>query len=165
MNSRWSFQRRPTGLASTRRCCRSSSRRRSRTIHPLKVSSFPRGELVHSFHISADRGGRLYRRNIRGDAGDHHLGQIEALLAGTANALKPPLMNEYTLRSIDDGSLFCDLFWDPPAEVCLSNPSYYFGLQKVSTGRQIHRDSCQGALNSLFASYLFSKFIRIDRRN
>ncbi|KAJ7473664.1 hypothetical protein B0H11DRAFT_2430116 [Mycena galericulata] len=64
-----------------------------------------------------ERGGRIYRPNIRDDPTHHHIGKIDALLSGTSSALKPKQMNEYTLRTAGDGSLICDVFWDQTAQV------------------------------------------------
>ncbi|KAJ6528961.1 hypothetical protein B0H19DRAFT_1083303 [Mycena capillaripes] len=68
-----------------------------------------------------ERGGRMYRPNIRDDPGHHHIGKIEALLAGTSSALTPRSMNEYSLRASNDESYHCDLFWDAPP-VAASGP-------------------------------------------
>ncbi|KAJ6567809.1 hypothetical protein B0H10DRAFT_2110465 [Mycena sp. CBHHK59/15] len=59
-----------------------------------------------------ERGGRLYRTNIRDDPQHLHLGRIDAVLDGTASALKPTAVNEYTLRTSEDGTFFCDIYWD-----------------------------------------------------
>ncbi|KAJ7501646.1 hypothetical protein B0H11DRAFT_2224523 [Mycena galericulata] len=70
-----------------------------------------------------ERGGRLYRPNIRDEPGHHHLGKIEALMTGTSTALKPQQMNEYALRTSDDGLLICDIFWDRSAQAVGGVPS------------------------------------------
>ncbi|KAJ6535275.1 hypothetical protein DFH09DRAFT_1284049 [Mycena vulgaris] len=59
-----------------------------------------------------ERSGRLYRPNIRDDPQHHHLGKIDALLDGSASALKVNAMNEYTLRTSDEATFECDIFWD-----------------------------------------------------
>ncbi|KAJ6595104.1 hypothetical protein DFH09DRAFT_1413021 [Mycena vulgaris] len=59
-----------------------------------------------------ERSGRLYRPNIRDDPQHHHLGKINALLDGSASALKVNAMNEYTLRTSDEATFECDIFWD-----------------------------------------------------
>ncbi|KAJ7919940.1 hypothetical protein B0H13DRAFT_2427629 [Mycena leptocephala] len=59
-----------------------------------------------------ERNGRLYWPNIRDDPQHHHLGKIDALLDGSASALKVNAMNEYTLRTSDEGTFECDIFWD-----------------------------------------------------
>ncbi|KAJ7727469.1 hypothetical protein B0H16DRAFT_1778644 [Mycena metata] len=64
-----------------------------------------------------ERGGRMYRPNIRNDPGHHHIGKIDALLGGTSSALQPRAMNEYALRPSEEGTFFCDLYWDAPAPV------------------------------------------------
>ncbi|KAJ7182130.1 hypothetical protein C8R46DRAFT_1210715 [Mycena filopes] len=70
-----------------------------------------------------ERGGRMYRPNIRDDPGHHHIGKIEALLAGTSSALKPRPMNEYSLRPSSDGTFYCDLFWDAPPDATTAGAS------------------------------------------
>ncbi|KAJ6623890.1 hypothetical protein B0H10DRAFT_2213264 [Mycena sp. CBHHK59/15] len=57
------------------------------------------------------REGRVYRPNIRGEPAHHHLGKIDALLAGKARALGVDAVNEYNLCSYDSDTLVCDLFW------------------------------------------------------
>ncbi|KAF7348952.1 hypothetical protein MVEN_01415900 [Mycena venus] len=59
-----------------------------------------------------ERSGRLYRPNIRDDPQHHHLSKIDALLDGSASALKVNAMNEYILRTSDEGTFECDIFWD-----------------------------------------------------
>ncbi|KAJ6455271.1 hypothetical protein C8R47DRAFT_1166293 [Mycena vitilis] len=60
-----------------------------------------------------DRGGRLYRRDVRpNEPGYHQLGKIDALLAGTAGPLRAKIVDEYTLRTGEDDTFFCDLYWD-----------------------------------------------------
>ncbi|KAF7333342.1 hypothetical protein MVEN_02349500 [Mycena venus] len=70
---------------------------------------------IHNDSPIKERSGRMYRSNIRNDPQHHHIGKIDALLAGTASALRSNQMNEYTLRS-SDGSLFCDIWWEQPLE-------------------------------------------------
>jgi hypothetical protein len=62
--------------------------------------------------ISLERNGRLYRPNIRDDPQHLHLGKIDALLDGSASALKANALNEYTLRKSEKGTFECDIFWD-----------------------------------------------------
>ncbi|KAJ7113352.1 hypothetical protein C8R43DRAFT_1039992 [Mycena crocata] len=57
-------------------------------------------------------GGRMYRPNIGTDSAHHHLGKVEALLAGTSSALGASRLDEYTLQPAGDGSFLSDLFWD-----------------------------------------------------
>ncbi|KAJ6526506.1 hypothetical protein DFH09DRAFT_1371656 [Mycena vulgaris] len=59
-----------------------------------------------------ERGGRVYRPNIRGDPAHHHLGRLDAVLSGESTSLKPRQMNEYTLRPTIDGIFECDIFLD-----------------------------------------------------
>jgi hypothetical protein len=54
----------------------------------------------------------LYRPNIRADPQHHHLGKVDALLDGSASASKVNAMNEYTLRTSDEGTFECNIFWD-----------------------------------------------------
>ncbi|KAJ6477755.1 hypothetical protein C8R45DRAFT_1216629 [Mycena sanguinolenta] len=59
-----------------------------------------------------DRGGRLYRPNIRDDSTQHlHIGTIDAVVAGTSQALRPTAVNDYVMHDAGAG-LACDLFWD-----------------------------------------------------
>ncbi|KAJ6537066.1 hypothetical protein B0H19DRAFT_1382823 [Mycena capillaripes] len=62
-----------------------------------------------------ERGGRIYRPNIRGEGGHHHLGRIDAILAGECRALTIGEVDSYTLRTSPGGGVFCDVFWDQPA--------------------------------------------------
>ncbi|KAJ7911302.1 hypothetical protein B0H13DRAFT_2010175 [Mycena leptocephala] len=59
-----------------------------------------------------ERNGRLYCPNIRDDPQHLHLGKIDALLDGSASALKANALNEYTLRKSEKGTFECDIFWD-----------------------------------------------------
>ncbi|KAJ6573738.1 hypothetical protein B0H10DRAFT_2104333 [Mycena sp. CBHHK59/15] len=63
-----------------------------------------------------NRGGRLYRPNIRGEPAHHHLGRIDALLAGEARTLAVGAINEYTLAADDGDTLVCNLFWDQSSQ-------------------------------------------------
>ncbi|KAJ7114807.1 hypothetical protein C8R44DRAFT_984203 [Mycena epipterygia] len=62
--------------------------------------------------IKGNRGGRIYRPNIRGDPAHHHIGKIDAILAGDCRALKIGEVDTYTLRTSPGGSMYCDVFWD-----------------------------------------------------
>jgi hypothetical protein len=59
-----------------------------------------------------ERGGRLYRPNVRDEVSHHHIGKIDAVLSGTAKPLFTRLLDEYVLRPADDGGFVCDVFWD-----------------------------------------------------
>ncbi|KAJ7834653.1 hypothetical protein B0H14DRAFT_3709260 [Mycena olivaceomarginata] len=60
-----------------------------------------------------ERGGRLYRPNIRDEpTAPHHIGKIDALLAKSSRALLARQMNEYNLVPLNDGSFSCDVFWE-----------------------------------------------------
>jgi hypothetical protein len=60
-----------------------------------------------------ERGGRLYRPNIRDEpTAPHHIGKIDALLAKSSRALLARQMNEYNLVPLNDGSFACDVFWE-----------------------------------------------------
>ncbi|KAJ7679921.1 hypothetical protein B0H17DRAFT_1206312 [Mycena rosella] len=59
-----------------------------------------------------ERGGRIYRANIRGEPTHHHVGKIDNILLGDCRALNIGEVNEYTLRTSVGGSLHCDVFWD-----------------------------------------------------
>ncbi|KAJ6450131.1 hypothetical protein C8R47DRAFT_1204725 [Mycena vitilis] len=63
-----------------------------------------------------ERGGRIYRPNIRGDAGHHHIGKIDAIVQGECRTLSIGEVDEYILRPAPGGDLFCDVFWDPPKQ-------------------------------------------------
>ncbi|KAJ7688939.1 hypothetical protein B0H14DRAFT_3051652 [Mycena olivaceomarginata] len=63
-----------------------------------------------------ERGGRLYRSNIRDEpTAPHHLGKIDTLLAKSSNALLTRQMKEYNLVPLSDGSFVCDVFWEQPS--------------------------------------------------
>ncbi|KAJ7939703.1 hypothetical protein B0H13DRAFT_1850469 [Mycena leptocephala] len=63
-----------------------------------------------------ERGGRLYRSNIRDEpTAPHHLGKIDTILAKSSNALLTRQMNEYNLVPLSDGSFVCDVFWKQPS--------------------------------------------------
>ncbi|KAJ7447684.1 hypothetical protein FB451DRAFT_1375588 [Mycena latifolia] len=59
-----------------------------------------------------ERGGRIYRPNIRGDSTHHHVRKIDNILLGDCRALNIGEVNEYTLRTSVGGTLHCDVFWD-----------------------------------------------------
>ncbi|KAJ7826526.1 hypothetical protein B0H13DRAFT_1918132 [Mycena leptocephala] len=59
-----------------------------------------------------ERGGRIYRPNIRGDVGHHHIGRIDAIVSGDARPLQIEDLDQYTLRISNGGSLHCDVFWE-----------------------------------------------------
>ncbi|KAJ7328345.1 hypothetical protein DFH08DRAFT_967485 [Mycena albidolilacea] len=60
-----------------------------------------------------ERGGRLYRPNIRDEpTAPHHIGKIDALLAKSSRALLARQMNEYNLVPLNDGSFACDALWE-----------------------------------------------------
>ncbi|KAJ6613066.1 hypothetical protein B0H10DRAFT_2049882 [Mycena sp. CBHHK59/15] len=71
---------------------------------------------IHNDTPIKDRGGRLYRPNIRGEPAHHHLGRIDALLAGEARTLAVGAINEYTLAADDGDTLVCNLFWDQSSQ-------------------------------------------------
>ncbi|KAJ6614467.1 hypothetical protein B0H10DRAFT_2044857 [Mycena sp. CBHHK59/15] len=71
---------------------------------------------IHNDSPIKDRGGRLYRPNIRGEPAHHHLGRIDALLAGEARTLAVGAINEYTLAADDGDTLVCNLFWDQSSQ-------------------------------------------------
>ncbi|KAJ7877411.1 hypothetical protein B0H14DRAFT_3130217 [Mycena olivaceomarginata] len=63
-----------------------------------------------------ERGGRLYRCNIRDEpTSPHHVGKIDTLLAKSSNALLTRQMNEYNLVPLSDGIFVCDVFWEQPS--------------------------------------------------
>ncbi|KAJ7606374.1 hypothetical protein FB45DRAFT_1011922 [Roridomyces roridus] len=45
-----------------------------------------------------DNGGRIYRANVKGEAGHHHLGKVDALFKKTATSLRTSLMNTFPLN-------------------------------------------------------------------
>jgi hypothetical protein len=80
-----------------------------------------------------ERGGQIYRSNVRGEAGHHHIGKIDAILAGKyrtcprprkndsnlagqCRSLKIDDINDYTLRTSPGGGVFCDVFWDQSSQ-------------------------------------------------
>jgi hypothetical protein len=79
---------------------------------PIKGSCDSNPILCLIDEISLERSRRFYRPNIRDDPQHHHLGKIDALLDGSASALKVNAMNEYTLGTSDDATSECDIFWD-----------------------------------------------------
>ncbi|KAJ6598741.1 hypothetical protein B0H10DRAFT_1959210 [Mycena sp. CBHHK59/15] len=93
-----------------------------------------------------ERGGHIYRPNIRDDPTHHNIDKIDTLLLGTSSALKPKQMNEYTLRTASDGSLICDVFWDQTAHV---GSVAVDGKEVGSEGPQAeHRETAAGNVNS-----------------
>ncbi|KAJ6482016.1 hypothetical protein C8R45DRAFT_1003739, partial [Mycena sanguinolenta] len=68
-----------------------------------------------------DRGGRIYRPDIRGQ-GHNHIGKIDTILEGDCRPLQIGEVNTYTLRTASSGDLFCDLFLDvgPPVTNALN---------------------------------------------
>ncbi|KAJ7614263.1 hypothetical protein DFH06DRAFT_1344216 [Mycena polygramma] len=96
-----------------------------------------------------ERGGRLYRRDVRpNEPGYHQLGKIDALLAGTSSALGPKIVNEYTLRTSNEDLFVCDLYWDglsgpatgPEAQTAAVVEEKVDGLKSVvDAGAEIHK--------------------------
>ncbi|KAF7342663.1 hypothetical protein MSAN_02023700 [Mycena sanguinolenta] len=96
--------------------------------HPVRVITGDEGQPKYVAQLSRlvpaaveqdspikDRGGRLYRTNIRDDSTQHlHIGTIDAVVAGTSRALQPAVINEYVMHDTG-GGLTCDLFWDEGA--------------------------------------------------
>jgi hypothetical protein len=92
--------------------------------------------------ISLERNGRLYRPNIRDDPQHHHLGKIDALLDGSASALKVNAMNEYTLRTSDEGTFECDIFWDQLTGGAIAGQHNSHGVSNRFISRSVsHSDS------------------------
>ncbi|KAJ7710805.1 hypothetical protein B0H17DRAFT_1190494 [Mycena rosella] len=83
---------------------------------PIKGMSLMEARILFTNTSFPECGGRVYRPNIRSDPAHHHLGKMEALLAGEASALKPRQMDEYTLRPSNDGIFECDIFLDHSAQ-------------------------------------------------
>ncbi|KAK7015963.1 hypothetical protein R3P38DRAFT_2994763 [Favolaschia claudopus] len=80
--------------------------------YSTKLSSLIPAALKNDSPIK-NRGGRLYRSNIHGDAPHHHVGTIAALADGGWSTSTH--VDEYALR-YSKGLYQCDVFWDAPPE-------------------------------------------------
>ncbi|KAK7013420.1 hypothetical protein R3P38DRAFT_3004824 [Favolaschia claudopus] len=80
--------------------------------YSTKLSSLIPAALKNDSPIK-NRGGRLYRSNIHGDAPHHHVGTVAALADGGWSTSTH--VDEYALR-YSKGLYQCDVFWDAPPE-------------------------------------------------